>query len=311
MSKSKLIIAAVLMAGAAACSDTTSPASRLALSLTNAFSATPAGFNQMNSSFVASGGMLAFVPDFHRGAGGPFEGGPFDRRKPAGLGLMGGGLGGAFFGDGIGAGFGRGPFGDGRLQGNCTFSSSTGFVTCDPISIGGLTIQRSAKYTDAAGQAQASVDGTTNTINTQLSVTGTITRRDSSTSTINESSNQTVTGLAQGSTQRTINGTSGGTEGTNGHSAKGTFTALRTVGDTTTGVVIPIGSEGHPSYPTAGTIIRSMNVTVTLEGESPASSSRREVITYDGSATASVVITHDGETKTCTLPLPRGHLTCQ
>jgi hypothetical protein len=35
------------------------------------------------------------------------------------------------------------------------------------------------------------------------------------------------------------------------------------------------------------------------------------VITYDGTATAKVVITQDGTTQNCTLPLPRGRLTCQ
>jgi hypothetical protein len=54
-----------------------------------------------------------------------------------------------------------------------------------------------------------------------------------------------------------------------------------------------------------------MKVTVTVSGQSPATTTRREVITYDGSATAKVVITHDGTTQNCTLPLPFGHLTCQ
>jgi hypothetical protein len=54
-----------------------------------------------------------------------------------------------------------------------------------------------------------------------------------------------------------------------------------------------------------------MTVTVTLSGQSPATSSRREVITYDGSTTAKVVITEDGTTQNCTLPLPFGRLSCQ
>jgi hypothetical protein len=53
-----------------------------------------------------------------------------------------------------------------------------------------------------------------------------------------------------------------------------------------------------------------MNASVTITGQSPAVSSRREVVTYDGSATAKVVITHDSTTQNCTLPLPRGRLTC-
>jgi hypothetical protein len=65
------------------------------------------------------------------------------------------------------------------------------------------------------------------------------------------------------------------------------------------------------SYPTAGTVIRAMSATVTVSGQSPSTSSRREVITYDGSATAKVVITQDGTTQNCTLPLPHARLTCQ
>ena len=53
-----------------------------------------------------------------------------------------------------------------------------------------------------------------------------------------------------------------------------------------------------------------MQVTVQVTGKPDAKSTRREVITYDGSNTAKIVITHDTKTKNCTLPLPHGHLTC-
>ena len=85
---------------------------------------------------------------------------------------------------------------------------------------------------------------------------------------------------------------------------QGAFTAKRTAGDTVIAVVIPAGTatNEHP-YPTAGTIIRAMSATVTITGQSPTTSTRREVVTYDGSATAKVVITQDGTTQNCTLPL--------
>ena len=54
-----------------------------------------------------------------------------------------------------------------------------------------------------------------------------------------------------------------------------------------------------------------MAATLTYDGKSPTSTSRREVITYNGTNTATVAITQDGTTKNCTLPLPRGRLTCQ
>ena len=224
--------------------------------------------------------------------------------------MMGGGLGADFAGGiGFGRGHDRGPFGFGGLAGDCTFSSATGRVSCTAVTDRGLTIVKSASYKKTDGTVQSTPDSTTNTINLQIQVTGTVTRRDSAVSTVNNSSDRTVSGLAVGSTQRTVNGTSKGEETTTGTNADGAFTAVRLVGDTTTGLVIPIVS-GKPTYPTAGTVIRSMKATVTIAGGSPTTKTRREVITYDGSATAKISITQDGVTRNCSLPLPRGVPTC-
>jgi hypothetical protein len=122
-------------------------------------------------------------------------------------------------------------------------------------------------------------------------------------------SDRTVGGLAVGSTQVTLAGASSGKETTSGVSDSGSYTSVRVTGDTATGIIIPI-ANGRPTYPIAGTVIRNMSITATIAGQSSASSARREVITYDGSATAQVVITQDGTTKNCTLPLPRGRLVC-
>jgi hypothetical protein len=131
------------------------------------------------------------------------------------------------------------------------------------------------------------------------------------TTTINSSSSRTVTGLAQGSTQRTVDGASAGTESTTGTSTRGSFTAARTVGDTTTGLVIPVASSSTgPAYPTAGTTIRSIQASLQYQNEAAVTLTRREVVTYDGSATAKVTITENGTTQNCTKPLPRGRLTC-
>ncbi len=288
---------------ASACSYANAPSSRLAITMASAYSATPAGFDQLNTSFGADPAAGAFHIEFggrgHRPGGfGPLGGGP-----GFGLGFMGGGLGGPFIGDGLG------PMHSD--DGSCTFSSSTG-VTCTATMHNGLSVTRVSKFTTAAGQIQEKIDSTTNTVVTTVTVSGTVTRRDSSKSVVSESSTRTVTGLAKGSTQRTVNGASAGTESTTGTSSQGAFSAKRVAGDTVTGVVIPVPtSTTTRTYPTAGTVIRVMSATVTISGQSPTTSSRREVITYDGSATAKVVITHDGTTQNCTLPLPHGHLTCQ
>jgi hypothetical protein len=84
---------------------------------------------------------------------------------------------------------------------------------------------------------------------------------------------------------------------------------MRVVGDTTRGLVIPL-RQGQPTFPTAGTVIRAMQVTLTYSNESPSTSTRREVITYDGSSTAKLVVTQDGTTWSCTIGLPHGRPLC-
>jgi len=289
----------------AACSESSAPsASSVLLDASAAFTTVPSGFSDLNSSFAASESDGPFQPLFDgRGPGGPGGRWSFGHGPGFGIGFM-GGLGGSFLGFGLLDFF---------RDGSCSFSSSTGVITCGQQTRNGLTISHTLKYADAGGNAQSKIDSTTDKIVSTVSVTGTVTRRDSVKSDVNESSSQTVSGLAKGSTQRKIDGMSAGSENTSGTSSMGAFTAQRSAGDTITGVVIPFGAAAtsHPPYPTAGSIIRSMKVTVTVSGQSPATSTRREVITYDGSATAKVVITEDGNTQNCTLPLPFGHLSCE
>ena len=327
-----------------ACADLTNPrqSALTASALTAALSTVPVGYGDLTSSYV--GTSAADVPS----AGFWLGGGPEGRLDRGAF--MGGGLQGAFLGDAGGFGRGRGdqgPFGGGAAC-TGTFNAATGRVTCEPTTRNGLTIARSAQYKNAAGAVQEAFDSlTTNSVNVQTTVSGTVTYSPesssggsnrgpgggrggacwgdgrgpgglllgdtativSATTTVSNTSDRTVTGLAEGSTQRTINGTSLGQESSTGTSSRGTFTATRVAGDTTTGVVIPITTDGK-SYPTAGTVIRSMRASLTYTGQEPTTVSRREVITYDGSATATVVITENGATRSCTRPLPRGQLTC-
>ena len=283
----------------------------------------PLSFGATNSSFVGSSAPTnAFVP-----TGLSANESNSDHGGPGWGEFMGGGIGEAFIGGlGFGPGIGRGPFenfgkreaGDSDSEesdafdhsDNCAFSTTTNRVDCAVVTHDGLTINRSFSFLDASGKVQQAFDtATTNTVNVKKSVSGTITHHQTATSTVNGSSDLTVAGLASGSTQRTVNGTSVGTDLTTGTQDSVAFTAQRSAGDTITGLVIPV-QTGHPTYPTAGTIVRSMTATVTLSGQTPSTSSRREVITFDGSATAKVVITHDGVTKNCTKPLPHGRLTC-
>jgi hypothetical protein len=302
------LYAAGLAFVAAACQDTGSPATTSGSDVSSAFSTLPVGFSSVQSTFGDSTGT-----DWTPGMGDGGEGrGHHDGRGDGDLGadgrggLMCGGLGGFDLGLGFG---GRGVLG-GELSGNCAYDASTGRVACAPETNDGLTITRSVAYTDAAGNTQQAFDSTTtNTINSQVQVSGTREGRNGNTSAVEHSSDRTVSGLAEGSGQRKVDGTSAGRETTTGSDSTGTFEAVRVIGDTIQGVVVPVSTNGE-SYPTAGTIIRSMQARITYQGQSATASSRREVITFDGSNTARVVITTDGQSQNCTLALPGRQLSC-
>jgi hypothetical protein len=338
--------------GIGACAELNSPRSSTlsAAALTAAFSTVPVGFGDVSTSFV--GTSAASVPSAGFWLGGGREG-RMDRGS-----LMGGGLAANYSGEGeaFGRGFGnRGPFGGG-LACDGSFDSGLGRVVCATQTRNGLTISRTAQYKDGSGAVQQAFDSTTtNSVNTQTSVTGTVSYTPdstdddgdrggnrgsggnrggggracwgngrgvgglllgdtativSATTSVNDVSDRTVAGLAQGSTERTVNGTSKGQESTTGASSRGNFTATRVVGDTTTGLVIPFLTDNSQTYPTAGTVIRSIQASLTYEGQAAITVTRREVVTYDGSATAKVVITENDSTRNCTRPLPRGPLSC-
>lgn len=321
MRRAITLAAAALALTLAACLDLGAPSAGSG-ALSTAFASLPLGFQYVPSTFA--GGSAAdstgWTPgDDHgfgrmgEGPGGPGHGGPGGDG-----GMMCGGMGGAFHGDGLGLGFGpgfdRGLFGGifaGKaLPGTCAYNAGSGRVVCDPITHDGLSIVRSAAYTDGSGGSQTAFDSlTTNTINIRVGVSGTKVRRDGDTSVVQHQSDRTVTGLAPGSTQRTVNGTSSGTENITGANMTGSFTAVRTIGDTITGVVIPVQSGGM-AFPTAGTVTRSAKVVLTYAGQAPTTSTRREVITYNGTSAATVTITKDGVTQTCTLA-PRSRPVCQ
>jgi len=303
-------LAAALVLSAAACADATGAGS--ILDLDPAFSTVPTGFSNTTSSF-AGGDSAAWTPGGHhhggRGRGGHHGGGPHG----GGLGgLMGGGLGGLFMGDGLGRHHGHRPFGESVPFAGCAFDASAGRNVCAAESRDGLTINRSAQFLAVGGAVQQAFDSaTTNTVNARVAVTGTRTHRNGATSTVEHASDRTVSGLATGSTQRTVNGTSAGRESTSGSDSVGAFTAVRVAADSITGVVIPDPSTANPRpYPTAGTIVRRMQITVTYTGKAAKTSTRREVVTYNGTNTATLVITRDGETRTCSIPLPHGRPTC-
>jgi hypothetical protein len=292
------LLAATTLIGATACSESTAPNGRFSDS---AFLTTPAGMESTSNSFAGDGqeGMAW---------GGPRRGGP---RGPGMGDLMGGGLASGFAAGAPGRGPHGGPFAAVRISDSCTVSGAD--VTCADTK-NGLTITSIYNLATATGAVQTRIDtATTNSVKTRTTVSGTTTRgRDNATvtATVNNSSERTVTGLASGSTQRTVNGWSKGAERVTGTNRDGEqFTSTRTAGDTTTGLVIPVSATAE-TYPRAGTVVRAMSATVTIDGAAPTTRTRREVLTYDGTATAKLVINDNGTTKNCTVALPRGRPNC-
>lgn len=346
---SRLSVAGLATLAVVACTDTTgtSDSALSASALAAALGSVPVGYGDLATSFIGAAASDAPAAGLWLAGGREAS---FDRGGLMGGGMRDEFLGGVMF-DGRGGHRGPfgGVFGGGFGCGG-TFDAASGRVVCPDVSRNGITVKRSAQFKDAAGAVQQAFDSlTTNSVNTQSAAAGTLTFEraadsasnrgpggefggrgywgrgrgplgrllgDSSTvltatTTINSSSTRTVTGLAQGSTERTVNGASAGTESTTGTSTRGNFTASRAVGDTTTGLVIPVAtSTTTRPYPTAGTTIRSIQVSLQFANESAVTLTRREVVTYDGSATAAVVITENGTTKNCTKPLPRGRLSC-
>ena len=306
----------------AACSDATTGTNKDASnsgdlvpsSMATVYSSTPAGFDELSTSFNSSDTDGAFLPDFdshgrrHDRGGDDFgddhDGHGDDNRGPGfGLGLMGGGLGGFLQGDGL--------LNDHFIRfrrGKCAFQTDVGIVCADSTRGGKVVSSKTLKFTNAAGTVQSSIDSTTNAVELTATVSGMTTRRDSSTSSIEAANHQTVTGLT--GAERTVNGTSTGTETSTGISFFGPFTAKRMTADTITGIVIPKRTSTNSKvFPTAGSVSRTMSATLEIQSAT-LTTTRKETITYDGSSTAKVVIEKDGATQNCTLPLPHGKLTC-
>lgn len=257
----------------------------------DAFTTLPLGFAGVQSTFGGEDddGLTEWSPRGHGGAG--------SRGEPKGL--MFGGLAKFFKFNAV-----LKPFPN-ESSDHCAFEALSSRVECEPVTHGGLTVVRSAGFADADGNVQQAFDRlTTNTVNVQVDVRGTKERRDGNRSTVHHHSDNTVTGLAEGSTELVVNGESAGVETTTGTDDHGGFTAERKISDTIEDLVLPVG-HGRP-FPTSGTIVRAMEVTITYTSQAPQTFSRREVVTFTGANSATVEVTRDGITRTCTFTMPGG-----
>lgn len=314
-------LAIAVVAAATACSDdpTSIDASGSEdVVLAPAFASLPGGFTDTDNSFGGAEGDAGDLGrDFGRTDGAHATDGVRDgdrlrdhrRHDHAfGGGLMGGGLRGLFLGVGLRDWLGH----IGAFVNDCLFVPDLGRVVCRPVMRNGLTIARSFAFEDEAGVVQEAYSpGVTDLINSRVGVEGTIVRRDDIKSEVAHRSDRTVAGLAEGSTERTLDGSSIGREITTGTNDRGRFRLTRIVGDEVEGLVIPVVEDSDRiPYPIAGSVVREMEVRLAYGDRIVRQITRREEVIFDGSDTATLIITINGVTRTCSLPLPFGKPVC-
>ena len=170
------------------------------------------------------------------------------------------------------------------FSGSCTYSSASGRFACPDVAKNGLTLTRSAAFTDANGAAQSRYnDTTTASANFQMSVTGvhpTLFGAD----TISRQRNMTATGLVGRETTRTWNGT--GSRSDAGYAADGAWTRSYKTQDATTiaNVVVKLPRREFP-WPQSGTITRLISGTGTASANGASRTftvNRTVTITFNG-----------------------------
>jgi hypothetical protein len=288
--------------------------------LTAAFTTVPAEFSNNTSSFGGdSDGVSSLCLPGPRGHA-------FGRE-----GLMGGGLGDAFAGSmSAGRGFGHhGPFG-GRFAGGrtCdgTFNAGTGWFVCAPVTRNGVTVNQQMQYKTTAGGVQAAFDtASTNSVQVRTNVAGTVSfvrdstrggwggpgaaarrapdwrQRDDPHRQHDGARRRTVTRLTAGAPSAQWPGRH--LRSRHRDLGKGVHRQAR---GRRRRVEIPIVDGSKRIRLPA--VIRVMNATVTFAGETPVTASRREC-RYDEARQPG----HhhvNGETKNCTMALPRGRPSC-
>jgi hypothetical protein len=196
----------------------------------------------------------------------------------------------------------------------CTFDAESGRIECPPITRNGLTITRSLQFLDADGVPQPQRGLNVVTVNTQLLVEGTVALADGGELTVNRSSDLTVSGFGPSSAQLTHNGVEQGTiTGTRNHTTLGTITSSENFSHTSVDVVIPKRTDEtrHMRFPLSGTTTRSVEFARTIQSTGATHTfSYSELITFNGTAVVSAIVTKNGETRTCTRNLLTRVLHC-
>lgn len=181
----------------------------------------------------------------------------------------------------------------------CSFNSGTSMFVCPSTTINGITFSRSFQLLDAAGSPQSEYSrATTAAVRTVSDVSGRITLTTNGvTTTIDLTSHDdaTLSGLLTG--VHVLNGNSTGNAAINGAGLNHNIATTSSV----TNLELPRHGSGS-RYPKSGTV--ATQAVVTAPG---LSSTTTATLTFNGSSTATLVVTALGITRTCQIDLSENH----
>lgn len=170
----------------------------------------------------------------------------------------------------------------------CPYDSATQSFVCPTTTMNGVTMSMYYQLFDASGALQSAFNPTTTAaIRTVSDLSGTVPTTGALTATIEGHNDKTLSGLLTAT--RTLNGSSTTTVTMN----DGSQPLRLTIAETTTDLVLPQRGSATP-YPLSGSI--SMDVTTSGGGFDV-----HVTITFNGTSTATMVVTSNGTTQTCTV----------
>lgn len=179
----------------------------------------------------------------------------------------------------------------------CAFNSGTGTFVCPSTTVNGITISRSFQLLDASGQPQSAYSrATTAAVRTVTDLSGTITSTTgtaTTTVTFVAHDDATLSGLLTGT--HTLNSSGNSTAAITGGGLTHNVATTQTI----TNLVLP-RRDSETRYPQSGSIatgitVSSAGITHTLQ----------VTLTFNGTSTATLVISTGGLSQTCTIDLSR------
>ena len=173
---------------------------------------------------------------------------------------------------------------------NCPFQAASGKLICPTVTQGGVTIERSYAFWDAANAVQQAYDAlSTAKANIQSSLTGSRTGLGWEAS-IERHRDMTATGLAGAETQRTWNGTGSSSISRSRHREGGperSYDLECTL--TVANVVVPV-PHGEDGWPLSGTITRQCTVTFVGGRRDGQTVTRTVVVTFNGTQQVTLTV---------------------